>query len=69
MQLPVEQYYELDPNMIVPLYGNTFALMVPRVHVRHTPCCSMSPLPGSHAGWLRIVHACSCWACGWSRES
>lgn len=39
MQLPVEQYYELDPALIVPLHGNKFALMVPRIHVRHTPCC------------------------------
>lgn len=33
MQLPVEQYYELDPAMIRPLGSNRFALQVPRVHV------------------------------------
>ena len=33
MRLPVEQYYELDPAMIVPRQGNRFGLMVPRVHV------------------------------------
>lgn len=33
MQLPVEQYYELDPTMIWPLEGNRFALKVPRVNV------------------------------------
>ena len=33
MQLPVEQYYELDPAMIRPLGGTRFALQVPRVNV------------------------------------
>lgn len=33
MQLPVEQYYELDPAMIRPLGGKRFALQVPRVNV------------------------------------
>ncbi len=33
MQLPVEQYYELDPTMIRPLGGTRFALQVPRVNV------------------------------------
>ena len=33
MQLPVSQYYELDPQMIRPLGGNRFALTVPRVEV------------------------------------
>ena len=33
MQLPVEQYYELDPAMIRPLGGMRFALQVPRVNV------------------------------------
>ena len=33
MQLPVEQYYELDPTMIRPLGGKRFALQVPRVNV------------------------------------
>lgn len=33
MQLPVEQYYELDPAMIRPLGSNRFALQVPRVHL------------------------------------
>ncbi|KAL3139843.1 hypothetical protein ABBQ38_004141 [Trebouxia sp. C0009 RCD-2024] len=33
MQLPVEQYYELDPTMIWPLEGNRFALKVPRVNL------------------------------------
>ena len=35
MQLPVEQYYELDPAMIWPLGGKRFALKVPRVNVSH----------------------------------
>ena len=35
MRLPVEQYYELDPALIVPRQGNRFGLMVPRVHVGH----------------------------------
>ena len=34
MELPVEQYYELDPQMIRPLGGNRFALTVPRTEVR-----------------------------------
>lgn len=34
MQLPIEQYYELDPTMIWPLGGKRFALKVPRVNVR-----------------------------------
>lgn len=33
MRLPVEQYYELQPEMIKPLGGNQFALAVPRVNV------------------------------------
>lgn len=33
MQLPVEQYYELDPAMIRPLGGKRFALQVPRVNL------------------------------------
>ena len=33
MELPVEQYHELDPRMIRPLGGNRFALTVPRVNV------------------------------------
>lgn len=33
MQLPVEQYYELDPKMIKPLGGRRFALCVPRVEL------------------------------------
>lgn len=33
MQLPVSQYYELDPAMIKPLGGNRFSLLVPRVDV------------------------------------
>lgn len=33
MQLPIEQYYELDPTMIWPLGGKRFALKVPRVNV------------------------------------
>lgn len=33
MQLPIEQYYELDPTMIWPLGGNRFALKVPRVNL------------------------------------
>lgn len=37
MQLPVEQYYELDPEMIRPLGGRVFALTVPRTEV-HCKC-------------------------------
>ena len=37
MQLPVEQYYELDPAMIRPLGGTRFALQVPRVNVSIFP--------------------------------
>lgn len=37
MQLPIEQYYELDPTMIWPLGGKRFALKVPRVNVSF-PC-------------------------------
>ncbi len=38
MQLPVEQYYELDPAMIRPLGGKRFALQVPRVNVSLLMC-------------------------------
>ncbi|KAK9810001.1 hypothetical protein WJX72_003183 [[Myrmecia] bisecta] len=33
MQLPVEQYFELDPELIKPLSGNRYLLKVPRVHL------------------------------------
>ena len=52
MRLPVEQYYELDPELIVPLHGNHFALMVPRVHVRRCAAAMLLPL-AMHAHALR----------------
>ena len=59
MRLPVEQYYELDPDLIVPRQGNRFGLMVPRVHVRPPDSrlfgCQIC-LPCS-ASWL--VQSCS----------
>lgn len=33
MRLPVEQYYELDPNMIKPLGSRQFLLAVPRIQL------------------------------------
>lgn len=33
MNLPVEQYYELDPSMIKPLGGDRFQLAVPRIQL------------------------------------
>ena len=56
MQLPVEQYYELDPAMIRPLGGTRFALQVPRVNVGIFPHfwrAQMLPLP-AYYDW--------CWA-------
>lgn len=41
MRLPVEQYSELDPTIISPLEGKSFALRVPRIHV----CPSPLPAP------------------------
>ena len=45
MQLPVEQYYELDPTMIRPLGGKRFALQVPRVNVGACLFGCMASLP------------------------
>ena len=44
MQLPVEQYYELDPAMIWPLGGKRFALKVPRVNVSIVFCSLLHQL-------------------------
>lgn len=33
MRLPTSQYYELDPNLIIPRGGNKFTLAVPRIQL------------------------------------
>ncbi len=42
MQLPVEQYWTLNPGMIRQLGGNCFALQVPRISVRLRLCACAS---------------------------
>lgn len=51
MQLPVEQYYELDPAMIRPLGGKRFALQVPRVNVSISDSLCIK---GQLLHWLRM---------------
>lgn len=54
MQLPVEQYYELDPAMIRPLGGKRFALQVPRVNVSPPICMHAMLLRQPGVCWLSI---------------
>ena len=71
MQLPVEQYYELDPAMIRPLGGTRFALQVPRVNVsillyfwrpRMLHCLHILTGLGhdQHFTWLRLTSEAAC---------
>ena len=70
MQLPVEQYYELDPTMIWPLGGKRFALKVPRVNVsslivwqpRAEPDAG-APIPACQLGAAHSLNSCLMYEC------